>query len=134
MTHRREILDMLAKGQITSEEAERLLAALGNSDEEIPKKRAKYLRVQVEGNDPRRDGAPVRVNIRAPMQLLRAGVRLANLIPSQARSHVNDALHQRGMNVDLSQIVPENVEQILEELGETTIDVNDTVKVRMFCE
>lgn len=30
---------------------------------------------------------PVKVNIRVPMQLLHAGVRLAGLIPPQAREH-----------------------------------------------
>lgn len=136
--HRREILEMLAKGQITADEAERLLAALEGRQEaggeSAPRQKPRYLRIQVEGNDPRRDGAPVKVNVRAPMQLLRAGVRLATLIPAQARSHVNEALHRRGMDFDLSQIRPENLEEIIDQLGETMIDVNDKVKVRVFCE
>ena len=36
-----------------------------------------------------------KVNIRVPLQLLRAGVRLAGLIPTEARTHVNEALRER---------------------------------------
>ena len=138
--HRREILDMLAKGQITADEAERLLAALEaepspSAGERASKPRPRFLRIQVEGNNPRRDGAPIRVNVRAPMKLLHAGVRLASLIPAHARVHVNEAFERKGMHVDISQIRPENIEAILDELGDTTIDVNERdVKVRLFCE
>ena len=126
--HRREILDMLANGQITADEAERLLAALDAAPSgEETRTRPRYIRVQVEGTDPRHDGRPMKVNVRAPMQLLRAGVRLASLLPANARSHVNEALLRHGIR-------PENLEEILEQLGETTVDVNDNVKVRLFCE
>lgn len=136
--HRRDILEMLSKGQITADEAERLLAALDRPEEpggeSTPPKRPRFLRIQVEATAPHRD-TPVRVNVRAPMQLLRAGVRLASLIPPQARDHVNRALHVRGVHVDLAHINPENLEEIIEQLDDTTIDVNEKdVKVRLFCE
>ncbi|MEK8105747.1 hypothetical protein NKG94_12490 [Micromonospora sp. M12] len=38
----------------------------------------KYLRVLVDATD---NGEPSRVNVRVPLQLLRAGVRLAALVP-----------------------------------------------------
>jgi antitoxin component of RelBE/YafQ-DinJ toxin-antitoxin module len=77
------------------------------------------------------------------MQLLRAGVRLAGLIPPQAREHVNEALRERGIPFDLSQIRPDNLEELVDQLNELTIDVdvnnshaygNEKVKVRVFCE
>ena len=34
------------------------------------------------------------VNVRVPMQLLRAGVRLASLIPAQAHQHFDEALNR----------------------------------------
>ena len=130
---RRTILDMLAAGKITADEAERLLTALEPSSEEKPK--SKYLRVVVDG-DTRRD-EPSRVNIRVPMQLLRAGVRLASLVPPQAQERVNRALHEHGIGVDLSQIRAENLEEIVDQLGDVSVDVEEgsrRAKVRVFCE
>jgi hypothetical protein len=82
------------------------------------------------------------VNIRVPMNLLRAGVRLAGLIPPQARQHVNDALHQKGIPFNIDQIKPDNLEDLVDQLNELTIDVDvnnkgygdEKVKVRVFCE
>jgi membrane peptidoglycan carboxypeptidase len=125
--HRREILQMLSEGKITADEAERLLAALDK--EEGPQKRPKFLRVAVENED------ETKVNVRVPMQLLRAGVRLASLIPPQARARVDEAMRERGVTLDLAQIKPENLEALIDQLGEMTVDVdNDDVRVRVYCE
>ena len=131
--HRREILQMLSEGKISADEAERLLAALDKerpaSEEASAQKRPKYLRVAVENED------DTKVNVRVPMQLLRAGVRLASLIPPQARARVNEAMQERGVTLDLTQIKPENLEELIDQLGEMTVDVdNDEVRVRVFCE
>jgi hypothetical protein len=141
--NRRQILEMLAAGKITADEAERLMSALysgGNGDPRATtgdaptaKPRPKYLRVMV--HDQSRDDSPTEVNVRIPMQLLRAGVRLASLIPVQARDQVNDALKEKGMQIDLSQIKPENLEELVDQLSELTVDVDDKhAKVRVFCE
>jgi hypothetical protein len=156
---------MLAANKITAEEAERLLTALesngrtaegaavnstsgfepgngtGNgSKAESLKSHAKYLRVLVEAQPGANGGkGPVSVNIRVPMQLLRAGVRLASLIPAQAHQHLDEALSQHGVPLTLSQIKPENLEELIDHLGDLTIDVasketNADVKVRVFSE
>ena len=130
--HRREILDMLSEKKITIDEAERLLAALDrerpSADDTAPRK-PKYLRVDVENEDAKK------VNVRVPMQLLRAGVRLASLIPPQARARVNDAMRERGVTIDLAQINPDNLEKLIDQLGDMQVDVdNDDVRVRVFCE
>jgi polyhydroxyalkanoate synthesis regulator phasin len=131
--HRREILDMLSTGKITSDEAERLLAALDRErpapDDSQSQKRPKYLRVAVENEE------DTKVNIRVPMQLLRAGVRLASLIPPQARKRVDEAMRERGVTLDLAQVKPENLEELIDQLGDMTVDVdNEDVRVRVFCE
>jgi len=131
--HRREILDMLADKKITADEAERLLAALDRErpapDDTGATRRPKYLRVAVENDEAKK------VNVRVPMQLLRAGVRLASLIPPQARARVNEAMHERGVTLDLAQINPENLEDLIDQLGDMTVDVDDdNVRVRVFCE
>ena len=136
---RRTVLEMLATGKITADEAERLLAALdGASSAESstqPKPKSKYLRVEVDG-DSRREEAS-RVNIRVPMQLLRAGVRLASLVPPHAQERVNRALHAKGINVDVSQIRAENLEAVLDQIEDVSVDVEEgsrRAKVRVFCE
>jgi SHOCT-like domain len=151
--HRRQILEMLSQGKITADEAERLIAALDKSGSDSsssgngappPAAKAKYLRILVDSDnagDPHQ--GPVKVNIRVPMALLRAGVRLTGLIPPQARDHVNRALHERGIPFDLSQIKPDNLEELVDQLNELTVDVDvhgrgghgdEKVKVRVFCE
>jgi hypothetical protein len=160
--NRRQILNMLAANKITAEEAERLLAVLessGRSAEasafpgsvsgfspsngvkvEPPRSHAKYLRVLVEAEAGKDTGkGPVSVNIRVPMQLLRAGVRLASLIPAQAHQHLDEALSQHGVPLTLSQIKPENLEELIDHLDDLTIDVaakesHQNVKVKVFSE
>ena len=138
--YRRQILEMLATGKITADEAERLIAALekeaprtaaANGADSASKAKPKYIRVLVEDVE----GGPTKVNVRVPMQLLRAGVKLAGLIPAQARDHVNHALREKGVYIDLNQIKPENLEEIIDQLNDLTVDVDDKgAKVRVFCE
>jgi hypothetical protein len=149
---------MLADHKITAEEAERLLAALesrggvgadggGNASAAAPhlhaaKPRPKYLRVLVEAEKGANgNGGPTSVNIRVPMRLLRAGVRLASLIPAQAHEHLDEALSRQGIPLTLSQIKPENLEELVDSLDDLTVDVtgkegssNANVKVRVFSE
>jgi hypothetical protein len=139
--NRRQILEMLATGKITADEAERLISAVekepqpgpdASGSTPGPKTKPKYIRVVVDDNG---KGTGTKANIRVPMQLLRSGVKLAALIPVQARDHVNSALHEHGVAFDLSQIKPENLEELVDQLDELTVDVDDKdVKVRVFCE
>jgi hypothetical protein len=82
---------------------------------------------------------PTKVNVRIPMQLLRAGVRLAGLIPAQALHKANDALREQGVPIDLSQVKPENLQELVEQLHDLSVDVDapekdGKVNVRVFCE
>ncbi|MGD1106013.1 MAG: hypothetical protein ABR865_03150 [Terracidiphilus sp.] len=150
--NRRQILEMLAAGKITADEAERLIAALesepaatagvftgniagsnGRNDATV-KTHAKYLRVLVESTE--KDG-PTTVNVRVPMQLLRAGVRLASLIPAQAQDQLDAKLSKHGIPLTVSQIKPENLEELIDHLEDLTVDVDakeEKAKVRVFCE
>jgi hypothetical protein len=152
--NRRQILEMLSTGKITADEAERLIAALesgpatsagtsaaaaNGSAAAAVKTRAKYLRVLVEA-DQEMTGlkGPTSVNVRVPMQLLRAGVRLASLIPVQAHQQFDEAMNKHGVPLTLSQIRPENLEELVDHLEDLTVDVNgsdaNNTKVRVFCE
>ena len=97
------------------------------------KTRAKYLRVLVDANDDLE--GPTKVNVRVPMQLLRAGVRLTGVIPTRARDEVNAALRKEGITFDINNVTPQNLEELVEQLRELTVDVtNEHTKVRVFCE
>ena len=140
-TERKQILQMLGDGQINADEAERLLGALDRSPEtpsfartRAPGEKPKYLRVVVDAEDQHR-GGPVKVNVRVPMQLLRACVRLSSIIPPHARDQANAAMHDHGVPFDLNQLKPENLDELIEHLDELTVDVDqDKAKVRIFCE
>ena len=150
--NRRQILEMLAAGKINAGEAERLLAALesgpattvgehtgSGAGGATVKTLSKYLRVLVEADEAvTGNKGPTSVNVRVPMQLLRAGVRLASLIPAQAHQQLDEAFSRHGVPLTLSQIKPENIEELIDHLEDLTVDVNTTddgtTKVRVFCE
>lgn len=136
--HRR-VLQMLAEGKITTDEAERLIDALGRDRPDSPgatprpKPRPKYLRV-VMVDDSSTD-EPGRINIRVPLQLLRAGVRLASLVPPQALTRVNAELDKSGVPIDLTQLKPQDIEELIDQLDDVTVDIDDaSSKIQVFCE
>jgi hypothetical protein len=89
----------------------------------------------VDTDEPGDDGGPTKVNIRVPMALLRAGVRLTSLIPPMARDQVNAELAKNGVPFDIGQLKPENLEELVDHLNELSIDVDqEKTKVRIFCE
>ena len=141
---RRQILEMLAGGKINAGEADRLLGALGGSSSSATatatavqtKPLPKFIRVMIDSKDGK-DGKPVHINVRVPIMLLRAGVRLASLIPPKAQEKVNEELRKNGMDFDVSQIKPENINELIDQLQDLSIDIDheeDDVKIRIFCE
>ena len=134
---RRSILQMLADGKVSADEAERLLAAMERSGQ-FPARSAsngapRYLRVLVDTDDAA--SGPTKVNIRVPMALLRAGVRLTSLMPPQAREQINAEMARNGVPFDIGQMRPENLEEMLDQLNDLQVDVDqERTKVRVFCE
>ena len=136
---RRKVLDMLAQGKITVEEAEKLLAAVGETGTGEPaetdaagRRSWKYLRVQVEPGPGSESGE--RVNIRVPFKLIRAGLKFAAFIPREVQGKVTQALKEKGMDVDLARITPQDLEEIVSNLDDMTVEVDGKDKVRIFCE
>jgi hypothetical protein len=137
---RRSVLQMLADGKINADEAERLLSALDRGAAPTPafspsaghNAAPKYLRVTVDALE---HGKPTKVNVRVPMALLRAGVRLTSLIPPAARDEVNRELAKNGVPFDIGQLKPENLDELISHLNDLTVDVDAAeAKVRVFCE
>ncbi|MCP4641254.1 MAG: hypothetical protein GY851_12505 [bacterium] len=134
---RRRILDMLANGKVTVDEAERLMAAVGADAAEPgaapgtgPKHNPKYLRVVI--NEPKGD----RVNVQVPVGLIRAGVKLASLIPQSARDEIDEKMREKGMEFDINNLTPEALDELTSELAELEVDIHSENggTVRVFCE
>ena len=132
---------MLAQGKIDVEEAERLLSLVDDSLDESGGSstvggRRKYLRVVVEPKAEQAEGGEAeRVNVRVPMTLLRAGMRLASVIPQMFRGPIDEALKKKGVDFDLSSIGAEDFEAVVDALGDLEVDVEDSTRtVRVYVE
>ncbi|MBN2170029.1 MAG: hypothetical protein JW819_01755 [Candidatus Krumholzibacteriota bacterium] len=147
---RKQVLDMLAEGKITADEAERLLEKLepspqgrtvrtrtirrvGGGEGEAGDAPAgdgsgagplRYLRVLVNGADGET------VNIRVPLKLVRTGIKLTTVLPTETSAK----LAEKG--IDLSQLGELQGEELVEALRELHVDVEgaDGETVRVFCE
>ncbi|MDD5082887.1 MAG: hypothetical protein PHU08_05885 [Dehalococcoidales bacterium] len=136
----KKILQMLTEGKVSVDEAQRLLSLTGadrdtwdNSNSPPPKSLPRYLRVIVE---PKLGAAPEhrhgRVNVRVPFGLIRAGMKLATLIPPEAADKVNDAMKEKGMSFDMRHLKTEDLEELISALHDSEINVDtddETVKV-----
>jgi hypothetical protein len=157
----KKILEMLAENKISVDDAHRLLSALGaeegahtgnkntgqdaagNLVNKVLSSR-KYLRVTVtppEGGtddkgNPFHDGNVGRVNVRIPMSLVRAGIKLTSLIPADALDKANSALREKGIKFDVRNIKQEDIEELIDALGDMQIDVEGGKgeKVKVFVE
>ena len=143
--NQRRILEMLFDNKIGVDEAVRLLGAVESppapnpstkTTERVTKKDAKYLRVTVVPN-PEAEGTAdfERVNVRVPMGLIRAGIKLTSLIPKDATQQVNSALRDKGIDMDISDFKGEDLEMLVEALNDLEVDVESgKEKVRVFVE
>lgn len=133
---RKKVLEMLADGKISADEAERLLDALENKTTETSPQTAltetlnnlpKYLFVKVDSVD------GDKVNIRIPLKLIRAGIKLKALLPQDAQDKINIKLNEKGINLD--DFEAENFKDILDALTEFEVNVDEKKgdKVRIYC-
>ena len=137
----RKVLDMLAAGKITPEEAEKLLgrlsagAAGGRAAEPQEEAQAlaagrkaacppRYLRIVVDSAE-RED-----VNIRLPIGLIRTGLQLSTMIPGS----VGKRLSERG--IDLAHLGGLDDEELIAELAALQVEIGggDGETIRIFCE
>ncbi len=145
----KRILQMLAEGKITVDEASRLLYLVGNKTSDsvetsappkAARSQAKFLYVKVEP----KEGAShadhpgyehERVNVRVPLALVRAGMKLTALMPPQVADDVNKAMKEKGVGFDVRNLKDEDMEQIIAALGESVIDVDtDRATVHVYAE
>ena len=137
----RRVLDLLAQGKITVEEADQLLQAVGAAPAADPAKgdegdrtRPRYIRIAVHksAND---DHGNKDVNIRVPIAIVKSGMRLGALIPGLAGDQVAARLRERGLDIDFSKLDTAAVDSVLKELGGEIIDIDSgRAQVRITCE
>lgn len=132
---RKKVLEMLAEGKITPQEAEKLLDKLtGSSSDQTFRekteagsapeaKKQRYLRIVVErpGED--------QVNLRVPLSFTRAGKLLA-VLPLK----VGEKLAEHG--IDLSAFAAMKDKELAEAIENINVDIEkgNGKKVRIFCE
>lgn len=143
-SERKQILEMLAAGKVSVEEAERLLqlTARGPGATSVDDTAAgfsmrvsdpKFIRIMVEPVEnvgSKKDQH--HVNIRIPLKVVRAGVNLASLLPGETGQMVQGSLLEKGYMTDISKLDGSALDELIEALQELSIDAtvdNHTVKV-----
>jgi len=138
----RRILDLLAQGKITADEAHRLLSAIGQRSDrdasaaagEPPPQKPRYLKIAVHKPADEHRGEKD-VKIRVPMSVVRGGMRLGAIIPGFGGERVQARLREQGIDLDLSKLDPATIESMLLDLGEMNIDIDSgKAQVRITCE
>ncbi len=135
---RKKILEMLASGTINADEAERLIAALENNAEQkaenrSDRKKPKFLHVKVE-KEAGLGSKHENVDIKIPIMLLKAGMKLGSMIPESSKSEINSHLSSKGIHLDLNNIESKDIDIIMLALSESSIDIDtEKEKVRIFC-
>ena len=138
----RRILEMVAQGKVTVDEAAQLMSAMEKPapaptaeqprEKEAPMPR--FLRMDVLKSLPhghiRRD-----VTIRIPVALVKSGIRLGAMFPRLMGDQITRKLRYEGIAFDPSRLNAENIEALIRDMGSMTIDVEKgRAQVRFTCE
>lgn len=151
--NQKKILEMLATGKISVDEAQHLLSLVGAEKNDAPSGESprnsarpvpKYLYVVVEpkagahprpgrgfgpSEPPSPPGVPTghdynaRVHVRVPFGLIRAGMKFTSLMPSDVSDRVNQAMKDKGINFDMRHIKDEDIEELIGALCASEINV-----------
>ena len=147
----RRILELLAQGKITVDEADRLMKAVaapaaqgaapaadaGAGERPMPR----WIRINVFKQP--KEGKPVKeVNIRVPIAVVKGGMRLGAIIATFAGEKAAQRMKDRGIDLDLSKINGDfsrmngaEFEAFMKSLDDMNIEVDDgKSQVRITCE
>jgi hypothetical protein len=129
----RQVLEMLSAGKVSVLEAEQLLHAVKAPGHTADDKKVepRYFRILV--NKPAREGRKAEaVNIRVPMTVIRGGLRLGALFPGMLGKKKIQL--DNGLELDLSKVTYTDLEAMIKDIGELTVDVDGDAQVRIRCE
>ena len=135
----RRVLEMLSAGKVSVDEAERLISLVDEEPETTPVVQPlaspqvgstrRYLRVAIDSDEDEH------IDVRVPLALIKAGVKLHTLLPAQAATGINTALQDNGINVDIDNLHTEDLAQLIDALSEIEVNIQDgDEKVRVYCE
>jgi hypothetical protein len=129
----RKILEMLSNGTITVQETEQLLQAVNAPSSSASEKKAEPRFFRILINKPARDGKKAEnTNIRVPITVVRGGLRLSALFPGMfAKKKIQLG---NGRELDLSNVTYADLEAMIQDIGELTVDVDGDAQVRIRCE
>lgn len=133
-SEQRQVLDMLADGRIEAQDAERLLARLGEAAAEAR-----------EGEDPfRRPVSPGdlhlhvvartedgdEIDVRIPLKLMATGIEFEKLMPEGAREAVEET------GIELSELRKMRGDQLIEAIQDLEVDLDghDGTQVSIRCD
>lgn len=102
---RRKILDMVAAGKLTPEEADRLLGALKESQE-----RTRFFRVRVYDKDKTRQKIKVDIPISVLKLASKIGSAFKGMVPEGHKINIH------GKEIALDEFTPEMIDTIIEEI------------------
>jgi hypothetical protein len=129
----RKVLEMLSAGKVSVLEAEQLLQAVGAPGATADNKRGEPRFFRILVNTPARDGKKAEnVNIRVPMTVVRGGLRLGALFPGMMGKKTIQL--DNGTELDLSKVTYTDLEAMIKDIGELTVDVDGESQVRIRCE
>jgi hypothetical protein len=138
----RRVLDLLAQGKISVDDADRLLRAIaagqgrGADANAAQPDAAKRRWVRIAVHKPGHAGAHEKdINIRVPIAIVKSGMRLGALIPGMAGEQVSARLRERGLDIDFSKLDAAAIDEVLKEIGDTNIEIDSgKAQVRITCE
>ena len=134
----RRVLEMLSEGKVSVDEAERLISLVDEEPEVITAVQplapprtgaARYLRVTIDSDEDEH------IDVRVPLALIKAGVKLHTLLPDQAAQGINETLERNGIAINLHNLQIEDLDQLIDALSEIEVNIHDgDEKVRVYCE
>lgn len=137
----RRVLDLLAQGKISVDDADRLLRAIAagqgrGADAAAQPDAAKRRWVRIAVHKPGHGGTHEKdINIRVPIAIVKSGMRLGALIPGMAGEQVSARLRERGLDIDFSKLDAAAIDDVLKEIGDTNIEIDSgKAQVRITCE
>ena len=136
----RRVLDLLALGKITVDEADRLLKALNTDghEESAPegeassRPAARWIRINI--SKPANDAShkPKNVNIRVPIGIVKGGMRLGAIIGTFAGEKAARRMKAEGHDIDLARISSDlskmngpEFDEFMKSLNDTDIEIDD---------
>jgi hypothetical protein len=138
----RRVLDLVAQGKLTVDEADRLIKALSADpppETAAPaedtatdgRERVRWIRINIQ--KPANDGHKAKnVNIRVPIAVVKGGMRLGAIIGTFAGDKAARRMKAQGLDIDLAKISSDlsqmngpEFDEFLRSLNETNIEIDD---------